>query len=446
MTTMSAENQNLEVKSRVENFKDLSKTACAFANANGGRFVIGIANDGRIVGIPENELDALQQRSEGAIQRISPVPFHKISVETKEEKKVIVVEVYQIGQGAFCTFDGITYYRAGSVNSKLEGRTLQEFLINRHILSFDESRSQAKLEDIDIDKLRNLLKRRSPELEFKESDTADYLINLGLAQRNGELWIKNSAILFLAKEPTRFIPQSEIKLVRFAGTKAVEIIDSKFAKSTFIENLREAEAFIKKNTRTALRIQNLERKEVPEYPERATREALINALTHRDYFSRDAVQINIFDDRIEFINPGTLPSGLTLQLLGTLSIQRNPVTYRIMRDLRLVEGLATGVPRMREAMKEVHLPEPVFEELGSFFRVTLYNRQPSSTEPISERQKRAFAYLEKNPLITSKTYQKLAGVTYPVAIMDLNALCVRGFLKKIGKTRGAYYVKAGNKD
>lgn len=439
---MNIENQNLEFKSKVENFREVSKTACAFANAFGGRLVIGIAPDGKVIGVAHGEIDSLQQRVEGAIQQVSPIPFHKITVEDKDGKKTVVAEIYQIGQRAFCTFGGIVYYRAGSTNTKLEGRTLQEYMVSRQILSFDESQSRAKLDDIDAEKLRSFMKARSPQVEFKENKIAEYLINLSLAQKDGELLIKNATMLFFAKDPSRFIPQNEVKLVRFKGTKPVEIIDSKSARGTVIENLKEAEDFIKRNTKMVFRIIRLQREEVPEYPAKATREAMVNSLTHRDYFSRDAVQINIFDDRIEFINPGTLPSGLTHQLLGTLSVQRNPLTYRIMRDLNLVEGLATGIPRMREAMKESGLPEPLFEELGSFFRVTLYNKRKIEVSQLSDRQKRAAAYLEKNSVITSKTYEKINDVSHPIAVSDLNNLIIKGFVKKIGKTRGAYYTKA----
>jgi len=438
---MNVESQGLEFKSKVENFRDISKTVCAFANAFGGRINIGISNDGKIVGVPDNEIDSIQQRLEGSIQQVSPVPFHKIIVEEKEGKEVVVAEIYQVGQGAFCTLGGIVYYRTGSTNSKLEGRTLQDYLINRHILSFDESRSQAKIQDIDINKLEEFLKKRSPEVKFDETKVSDYLINLSLAKMNGELWITNAALLFFAKEPSKFLPQNEVKLVRFRGNQPVDIIDSRFAESTILDNLKEAEEFIKKNTRTAFKIGKLEREEVPEYPDPVIREALVNALTHRDYFSRDAVQINIFDNRIEFINPGTLPSGLSMQLLGTLSVQRNPLTYRSMRDLGLVEGLATGIPRMRAAMKEAGLPEPMFEELGSFFRVTIFNKHKINATKITERQKRILAYLEKNPSITSKTYEKMIGISHPVAVADLNNLVTKKILKRIGKTRGAYYVK-----
>lgn len=436
----SIESQGLELKRTVDNFREISKTACAFANAYGGRIVVGISNDGKVVGVPDSELDVLQQRLEGAIQQVSPVPIHKIQIEGKEGKNTVVCEIYQMGQGAFCTFGGIVYYRTGSTNSKLEGRTLQEFLVRRHILSFDESRSTAVIGDLDAGKLLDFLKKRSPSVQFEEGKAAEYLLNLGVAQGNGELSIKNTGVLFFAKEPSRFIPQNELKLARFRGTQPVDIIDSRFISATIPEELKAAEEFIKKNTRVAYKIEKLERTELPEYPFSVIREALVNALAHRDYFSRDAIQVNIFDDRIEFINPGTLPNGLSIQILGSLSVQRNPLTYHLMRDLGLVEGLATGIPRMRSEMKAAGLPEPVFEELGNFFRVTLFNKPKKPAAELNERQKRALAYLEKNPSISSKTYQKMNNVSRPIAVSDLNELIRKKLMRRVGKTRGAYYV------
>jgi len=441
---MVDEGLNQELKEKVDDFRSVSKTACAFANAFGGRILIGIKDNGTVIGVKDDELNTLQQRLEGAIQIISPTPFHKISVEERDGRKIIVVEVYQLGQGAFCTLGGIVYYRSSNVNSKLEGKTLQDYMVNRHIKSFDESISPAKLKDLDLDKLKDFLKRRTPELIFDEKKIPEYLVNLGLAKKNGDISITNAAVLFFGKEPARFLPQNEVKLARFAGTKPIDIIDSRYVNSDILSNLKEAQEFISKNTKTAFRIIKLERQEVPEYPPAVIREALVNALTHRDYFSKDAAQVNVFEDRIELINPGTLPEGLSLKILGTISIQRNPITYRMMRDLKFVEGLATGIPRMRDTMRNYGLPEPVFEELGSFFRVTLYNKKQTIQNAISERQKRALGYLEKNASLTSKTYSKMSGVSNPTAIADLNDLVNRGMLRRVGKTRGTYYVKTSD--
>jgi ATP-dependent DNA helicase RecG len=293
---MSDEGLNQEFKEKVEDFRLISKTACAFANAFGGRITIGVKDNGTIVGVPGNEIDLLQQRLEGAIQVISPVPFHKIFTEDIESKKVIVIEVYQLGQGAFCTLGGVVYYRASNVNSRLEGRTLQDYMVSRHIKSFDESISSARLSDLAEDKVRLFLKKRTPDLAFNGKKLPEYLLSLGLAKQNGELRLQNTAVLFFAKEPAKFLPQNEVKLARFSGTKPINIIDSKYFSSDILNNLKDAEEFIARNTRVAFKIAKLERQEVPEYPAIVIREALVNALTHRDYFSSDAVQVNIFDD------------------------------------------------------------------------------------------------------------------------------------------------------
>ena len=134
---MNVEGQDLEFKRSVTNLKEVGKTACAFANAFGGRIIIGVADDGDVIGVPDDAVNTLQQRLEGAMQQVSPVPFHRITVEEVEGKRTVVVEVSQAGQGTFCTHDGIVYHRTGSINTKLGGRALQSYLMDRYILSFD---------------------------------------------------------------------------------------------------------------------------------------------------------------------------------------------------------------------------------------------------------------------------------------------------------------------
>ncbi len=442
---MEFESQGLEFKRQVENFKEISKTGCAFANAFGGKILIGVANDGKTVGVPDDQIESIQQRCEGAIQQIQPNPLHKITIDKKDNKNIVSVEIYPIGNGAFCTFGGIVYYRAGSQNTKLEGRTLQDYLVKRQILFFDERVSEAKLKDLDSEKVKAFIQRRSPKVDEKEKDWKDHLHNLGASKQNGETEIKNVGVLFFASDPARFIPQNEIRLVRFKGTDPVDILDSTFLNGTIPEMLKEAESFIKKNTKTPLKIEKLEREEGAEYPPAVIREALVNAVCHRDYFSRDAIQINVFDDRIEFTNPGNLPNGLTLDELGRLSVLRNPLIYKLLRDIGLIEGLATGIPRIRSTLKQAGFPKPGFEELGSFFRVIIYNKEWLDFSEIKERQKRALAYLEKNSALTSITYQKLARVSHPSAVSDLNDMVKRGLLRKVGKTRGAFYTLRKNR-
>lgn len=436
-----SEGQSLEYKSIKESARDIAKTACAFANAVGGSVIFGVARDGTTIGILEKDLDETQQLVSAALQQVSPVPLTNIKVKDRDGKKVVVLEVYQIGQGTFCTTGGIVYYRSGSTNVKMEGKTLQDYMVTRRFLYFDELLTSADLRAVDPQKVNDFLKRRSPELDFKGSKISDYLLNLGVCSEIAEgLRLKNAGVLFFARDPSELITQNEIKMVRFKGIEPVEILDTRYAARTIPENLKEAEDFIRRNTRMAFKIHSAQRREVPEYPSEVIREALVNALTHRDYFSRDATQINIFDDRIEFINPGTLPSGLTIQILGTLSIQRNPLIYRLMRDIGMVEGLATGIPRIKHKLRQEDYPEPWFEELGSFFRVTIHNKEWLDSGELNEKQHVVLSYLQKNPTISSSTLAKMTNVTITAAVSDLNRLSEMGLVKRVGKTRGAYYV------
>src|SRR3989344_4646171 len=178
---MDAENQTVEFKSKVDNFHDISKTSCAFANANGGRILVGVSNSGETVGITVDSLDTLQQR--------------------------------------------------------LEGKTLQDFMVKRHIMNFDEmTNPTVTLEDIDGERFKEYFTKRSPNVVFDPSKLEEYLINLSLAAKNGSLKISNTALLFFSKEPSRFVPQSEIKMVRFKGTQSDEILDSRYVNENVIKN------------------------------------------------------------------------------------------------------------------------------------------------------------------------------------------------------------------
>lgn len=432
----------MELKEEVTNFNEIAKAACGFANAEGGKIIIGVTSKGLVKGVPAKDTDSLQQRIDGAIQTVSPAPFHKIEVTKEDGKSLITIEIYKIGEGAFCTYGGIVYYRFGTTIRKMEGKTLQDFLVHRKILSFDETRSEATLADLDDARIAEYIQKRTPDFVFNSKNKTDVLSNIGVIKKNGDIAVKNTAVLLFAKNPERFFPQNEIKLARFKGTTAVEIIDSKFIHKTLLENLSEANEFVRRNTKTRFSTKGLERTETGEYPDKVVREALANAMVHRDYFSKDATQLNIFDDRLEIINPGGLPQGLSMKILGTLSIQRNPLIYRLLRDVRLVEGLATGIPRMRQGMLEHNLPEPVFEDLGSFFKVTLYNTKSSTQSLSSVRQQKALNYLQKNKSITSQTYAKITGVSRVTAIKDLHDLINKKVIQKVGTTRSAYYILA----
>ncbi len=179
---------------------------------------------------------------------------------------------------------------------------------------------------------------------------------------------------------------------------------------------------------TGLATGSSDRKDVPEYPVSAVRELLINALVHRDYFDCNAVQVSIFEDRLEIINPGKLLPGLSLKDIGSLSKQRNPLLYGLLRELRLLEGMATGIPKVRASMMDAGLPEPSFQEIGGFFKVTLIGPSSRELHVITERQKKVLRMVEEKGEITTGEVSFALDVSSPTAYNDLQALDRAGYL------------------
>ena len=251
----------------------------------------------------------------------------------------------------------------------------------------------------------------------------------------------------LAKNPVQFYPQAEIKLVQFAGIDPVDIIAYKLVQSDIVSSIRQVISFIQSHINKEIKIINKgEREEIYEYPFDVIREAIVNAVVHRDYFSKDAIQINIFDNRIEVTNPGSLPQGLPKELFGSISVQRNPIIYRFLRDMKFVEGLGTGVPRMKNGMRKSKLMDPEFFFSDTVFRITLYNKKGKkivieSEKDLKPRQKKAIEYLKKHPSIKTQTYATINSVSYATAIKDIGEMIEFGYLEKIGTYRGVYYIK-----
>jgi ATP-dependent DNA helicase RecG len=434
------ESQTLELKREVEDVHGLQRTACAFANTHGGKLLIGIDDKGHTVGLPEGELDRLQQRIVQALRQLTPVPFYSIEILVMDGRNVLQVEIEPMMYGAMCSLQGIIYYRHGSVTERAEGGILQELLVKRKVIDFELTLSQVEIDSIDVPALKEYLNLRSPSVQFDVDRKENYLVSMGLlSQMNGGR-LNNAGVMFFYPNPAEIISQFEIKLVRFKGTKPVQILDAAFVSRPMLRLLAEAETFVSRNTRNAFRIEGMDRVEVPEYPISVVREALVNAVAHRNYFDPNAIQVNIFDDRIEFLSPGPLPEGLTREDLGSYSIQRNPVVYKMLRDVRKVEGLATGIPRIREALREGGYPEPVFAELGGkFFRLTVWNREFAAHEWLSQRQKVGLAFLESNGSMTAEEYARMNSLSKTTAIDDIREMMEKGLIERIGRTRGSRY-------
>jgi len=201
----------------------------------------------------------------------------------------------------------------------------------------------------------------------------DVLVNIEVAERAGRrLIFRNAGVLFFAKDVNHFFPQAYVTCLLTKGMDKVNILDRKDFAGGLVSNIEESLRFIERNTRTGYRIEKLRREDVPEYPMRALREAITNAVMHRDYFEAGAnVFVEIYDDRIEISNPGGLPRGLSREELGTRSVRRNPLIADLLQRIALIEKAGTGIRRMIDDARKHQCPEPKFTVNG-FFTATFW--------------------------------------------------------------------------
>ena len=234
----------VEFKQSFHSFQDIAKVICAFANTQGGLLILGVDDKGHIEGIKEN-LDIVQQKISQSNATIHPNPLINVEVHTIDKKKLVVVIIHKADSSVFHSVGGIIYIRLGSTIQKLEGQSIVEFLRNRQILLFEELiDSTAKIDDIDLNKIKAYLEMRGQKDYLKSHSLKDFLLSKRLASLQPDLKIKNSALLFFAKEPQSFLPYVQIKLVRFDGNKPIKVLAYEEAKGSLPQIIEQTLNFV----------------------------------------------------------------------------------------------------------------------------------------------------------------------------------------------------------
>ncbi len=195
-----------------------------------------------------------------------------------------------------------------------------------------------------------------------------------------------------------------------------EFLDQRIVSGPLFKQVEEAIAFFKRNIRRGAKIEGLYRKEAYEYPEKAVKEALVNAVCHRDYSRKGAdIKFAIFDDRIEITSPGHLPSSITLEDLGKgVSEHRNKIIGRTFSELGLIEGFGTGVFRMRKYCREWGIVDPEFREDSGFFKTIFYKKAYEEKElpsfdlsKLEEDDRKIISYMQEHEKATAKELENL---------------------------------------
>jgi len=430
------ESESLEFKESLQLKDEIGETISAFSNSNGGVILVGVADSGKIIGVDIGR-NTLEELANYIKRNTDPQVFPSLKVE--DEKKIVVIEAKE-SDNKPVFFKNHAYKRVGKSNQRISSSEMRKLAKESSGKVYWDSKicKEASLKDIDEEKVRWFVKEAKRQRGLKLSEELpikEILMRLRLLKNEK---LTNAALLLLSEE-SMFL-QSEIKCIRFSGNEPVKpYIDFASIEGTVFDLVNRAEDFVLRNIRKAVWLvsEQIQRAEKYEYPPNAIREAIVNAVVHRDYESPSKVQVRIFDNRIEVWSPGLLPEGITIDDLKRehRSIPRNPLLFKQFFWIKYVEDVGGGTLDMIKQCREWEIPEPEFKFVTGAF-VVVFRLPPSLDDlknlGLNERQIKCVEYVMKKGSITNKEYQKLNQISRYTASRDLIDLVKKNILKSMG--------------
>ncbi len=436
MKKYTAESQNIEFKSEWRD--EYLKTLCAFVNAKGGELIIGKNDKGEAVGV-KNAKKLIEDIPNKVRNKLGITP----SVIQKKEnsKDLVYIEVPSTSAPVSC--DGKYFLRSGSTTQELNGNELTSFLLQKYGKTWDSLPSEAGFKDIDIEAI-NIFKKLAAQKDKSisgDDSVKKILDNLKLLTDDKK--ITRAAILLFGKDPQRFYISAKTRVGRFKG---LNILDTVISEGNLFNQAEQVAEAVKKHLNVRFEIKELVRSDIWDYPLDAVREAVINAIIHKDYSNAAEIQIKIYDDRIWLWNPGNLPEQLKIEDLKKehSSYPKNPLIANAFYRAGLIEHWGSGTKRIVDLCKERNLPEPEFREEQGGISVWLYKdifREESLVKMgLNERQIKAVLYVKENGKISNGEYMELTKVSRQTATRDLSELVKSKIFKKRGVTgKGTEY-------
>ncbi len=343
---------------------DLGREMCAFANASGGVILLGVTDKGEIVGVADHN------KIKSQIQAIARSAEPPIKVEIASIDSVLCV-IMPVQDNKPYSFGGKFFMREGANSQQLSREEIREFFYAEGLVYFDETPCPAFSLENDLDEDHWALFCRRAKIPDNMA-TAVALRNLHLIGTAGH--ITHAGAWLLARDIRKFRVSGDVACALFMGTDKVRILDRRDFHSDVYSMIDEVVAWILSKINVEYIIKHVKREERPELPEEAIREAVVNALAHRDYRSTANVQVYIFKDRLEIVSPGGLPAGMTEADLGIKSVPRNPLLFGILHRMEAVEKIGSGIRRIRGLCQEHGVAEPVIKVSDSW--VTTVFRRP----------------------------------------------------------------------
>ncbi len=428
----------------------LAETLVAFANADGGTVLIGVDEEGRAVGrVYADEVEAALRAAAHECRPPVEVRWHQAAAEDGLVYAIVVPRSTELHSLS----DGRVLVRTGAENRPLSGDQIRQLAATKSTGDFEaELAPSARREDLDDEVIAEFVVKWQERQRREWTRPVDELLmEVGALDEKRRPTV--AGVLLFARNPQAFLPQSGLTFVKFVGTlPRGEAGQPGYGRREEIGGplpriIRRTWEVVGEEMRIGAVVTGLEREELTEYPVAAVREALVNAVAHRDYrLGGRRIEVRMFSDRLEITSPGGLPGFITLDNIIEEHFSRNPRIVASLYQWGYIEELGLGVDLMIEEMVRAGHPPPKFKDTPFSFTVTLYNireraPQPTWARTMNERQARALAYVQEHGSITNREYRELCpDVSAETLRLDLADLVERNILLKIGDKKGTYYI------
>ncbi len=385
------------------------ETLCAFLNGKGGTVLLGVSNDGKLIG--QDVSDHTQQEIANGLNKLEPsaiVNVHYIILENN--KSLIVMHVDKSEQAPY-TYDGRAFYRNQSTTMLMLRDRYHELLVQRGQIRSWETlvTHDYTIDDLDHEEIRRAvaegIRAKRVSITAQHENLEDILKSWNLLKK-GKL--NNAAVVLFAKNTMPYYSQCHLKLGRFRGTeKNRDFIDNKQFFGNAFRMFEEANSFIMRHLPIAsfFKSDQLQRQDQLALPVLAIREALVNALCHRDYSHRSGtIFIAIFDDHLSIWNTGKLPADFETTDLNKkhYSDPVNKIISKVFYDRAYFDGWGTGIMEIFELCQQNNLPAPTYEEYSGGVEITFkfkepiaYTKYEINIDQLNTRQKEIIAILQQ---------------------------------------------------
>lgn len=424
------ETQNIEYKSSWRD--EYLKWICGFANANGGTIFIGKDDYGKTIGISDAKklLEEIPNKVKDVLGILVDVNLHET---TEGDYLEIIVESYPNP----VNYKGQYHYRSGATKQELRGIALDKFLLQKQGKRWDSvpiakvAVSDLKEETLAFFRQRGIRSKRLPD-SILQDNNQQLLENLNLIEDG---YLKRAAVLLFHPNPEKYITGAYVKIGFFQ--REAELVFQDEVHGNLIEQVEKTvDLLFTKYIKALISYEGIHRVETYEYPKEAVREALLNAIAHKDYAGLTPIQIRVYKDKLMIWNEGTLPENWTVEKLLSSHSSRpyNPDIANAFFRSGYIESWGRGISIMAALCEEQGLPKPSYNIDGSDFWIefkNFFNEKGLKERGLNERQIKALFFVKEHLKITNKEYQELNNISNRTATYELKELVEKYKLLKV---------------